>query len=63
MNQINLFKKQIQKYNWFAGSYYMRGHSMNEKPGTSDWTYDEMLTILVDVATQSTEHYLSKYGK
>ena len=41
----------------------MRGHSMNEKPGTSDWTYDEMLIILVDVATQSIEHYLSKYGK
>ena len=63
MNQINLFKKQIQKYNWFAGSYYMRGHSMKDKPGTSDWTFDEMLTILLEVATQSTEYYLSKYGK
>jgi type II restriction enzyme len=63
MNQINLYKKQIQKYNWFAGSYYMRGHSMKDKPGTSDWTFAEMLPILVDVATQSIEHYLSKYGK
>jgi type II restriction enzyme len=63
MNQINLYKKQIQKYNWFAGSYYMRGHSMNDKHGTSDWTSDEMSPILLDVATQSIEYYLSKYGK
>jgi type II restriction enzyme len=63
MNQINLYKKQIQKYNWFAGSFFMRGHSMVEKPGTSDWTFDEMSTILQNVATQSTEYYLSKYGK
>lgn len=63
MNQINLYKKQIQKYNWFAGSFFMRGHSMREKPGTSDWTFDEMSTILLNVATQSTEYYLSKYGK
>jgi hypothetical protein len=41
----------------------MRGHSMNEEPGTSDWTFDEMSTILLDVATQSIEYYLSKYGK
>ena len=63
LNQINIYKKQLQKYNWFAGSFFMRGHSMNEEPGTSDWTFDEMSTILLDVATQSIEYYLSKYGK
>jgi hypothetical protein len=36
---------------------------MNDKPGTSDWTFDEMSTILLEVATQSTNYYLSKYGK
>ena len=63
INQINLFKIKLQKYNWFAGSYFMRGHSMNELPNTSDWTFDEMYTILLDVARQSIEYYLLKYGK
>jgi type II restriction enzyme len=63
LNQINLYKKQLQKYNWSAGSFFMRGHSMNEEPRTSDWTFDEMSTILLDVTTQSIEYYLSKYGK
>lgn len=63
INQINLYKKQLQKYNWFAGSFFMRGHSMNDKPGTSDWTFNEMMTILLDVATKSIEYYLLKYGK
>lgn len=63
LNQINLYKKQLQKYNWSAGSFFMRGHSMNEEPRTSDWTFDEMSTILLDVATQSIEYYLLKYGK
>jgi type II restriction enzyme len=62
-NQINLKWKQLNDRLWSGGSYFMRGHSMNEKPGTSDWTSDEMLPILLSVATQSTEYYLSKYGK
>jgi hypothetical protein len=41
----------------------MRGHSMNEKPGTSDWTFDEMYTILIEVATRATDYYLLQYGK
>lgn len=63
MNQINLFKIQIQKYNWSAGSFFMRGHSMNDVPGTSDWTFDEMSNIGLNVAEQSIEYYLYKYGK
>lgn len=63
LNQINLYKKQLQKYNWSAGSFFMRGHSINEEPKTSDWTFDEMSTILLDITTQSIEYYLSKYGK
>lgn len=63
LNQINLYKKQIQKYNHSAGSFFMRGHSMYEEHGTSDWTSEEISTILYKVAKQSIEYYLSKYGK
>lgn len=63
MNQINLFWIKLQKYTSIGGSYFMRGHSMNEAPGTSDWTFDEMYTILIEVATRATDYYLSKYGK
>jgi type II restriction enzyme len=63
MNTINLFWKPLQKHTSIGGSYFMRGHSMNEKHGTSDWTFDEMYTILVEVATRATDYYLSKYGK
>lgn len=63
MNKINIQWKKIGNRLYTGGSYFMRGHSMHQAPGTSDWTFDEMLTILSDVATQSTEYYLSKYGK
>jgi type II restriction enzyme len=63
MNKINIEWKKIGNRLYTGGSYYMRGHSMYDAPGTSDWTFDEMLTILLNVATQSTEYYLSKYGK
>jgi len=63
MNKINLFWKKLQKHTFIGGSYYMRGHSMNQKPGTSDWTFDEMLSILLEVSTRGTDYYLSKYGK
>lgn len=63
MNQINLYKKQLQKYTWFAGSYFMRGHSKNQKSGTSDWTSEEMISILSEVAIGATEYYLKEYGK
>jgi type II restriction enzyme len=63
MNKINIEWKKIGNRLYTGGSYFMRGHSMHQAPGTSDWTFDEMLSILLDVATQSTEYYLSKYGK
>lgn len=63
MNQINLYKTQLQKYNWFAGSFFMRGHSRFEKSGTSDWTSEEMVSILTEVAIGATEYYLKEYGK
>jgi type II restriction enzyme len=63
MNTINLFWRKLQKNTSIGGSYYMRGHSMNEKPGTSDWTFDEMYTILIEVATRATDYYLLQYGK
>ena len=63
MNKINIEWRKVGKRLWTGGSFFMRGHSMTDKPGTSDWTFDEMFTILFDVATQSTEYYLKKHGK
>jgi hypothetical protein len=39
----------------------MRGHSMNENPGTSDWTYQEMYNVIYEIASLSVEYYLGKY--
>lgn len=33
---------------------------MYEKPGTSDWTYEEMYDIMYEIASKSVEYYLSK---
>lgn len=63
LNQINLFKKQLKKYVWAAGSFFMRGHSKNQKPGTSDWTFDEMYRNIMNITEQSINYYLSKYGE
>jgi type II restriction enzyme len=57
-NTINLFYKGRR-----AGSYFMRGHSMKEMPGTSDWTNEEMFEIMFTIAITSIEYYLEKYGK
>ena len=45
------------------GSYFMRGHSMNNKPGTSDWTNEEMFEQMFTIATTAINYYLKKYGK
>lgn len=63
MNKINIEWKKIGNRLYTGGSYFMRGHSMNEKPGTSDWTFEEMYSILFEVATRATDYYLLKYGK
>jgi hypothetical protein len=63
INKINIEWKKIGNRLYTGGSYFMRGHSMNEKHGTSDWTFDEMYTILVEVATRATDYYLLQYGK
>ena len=57
-NTINLFYKGRS-----AGSYFMRGHSMTEIPGTSDWTNDEMFKEMFTIAKTSVEYYLNKYGE
>jgi hypothetical protein len=53
---------KLQKNNNVGGSYFMRGHSMNEVPGTSDWTMNEMYEIMKDIAKYSIEYYINKYG-
>ena len=63
MNKINLNWVQITPKKYIGGSFFMRGHSMFEKPGTSDWTFDEMYSILSQVAIGATDYYLKKYGK
>lgn len=62
-NTINLFKKQIGKTLWVGGSYFMRGHSYKEKPGTSDWTFDEIYNINNTIAFESLKYYISNYGE
>jgi type II restriction enzyme len=62
-NTINLYWKQIQKYNYAAGSYYMRGHSIYEESGSSDWTFDEMYPLMKEISYKSLEYYLLKHGK
>lgn len=61
-NTINLFK--IYKGDLpLAGSYYMRGHSYKELPGTSDWKFDEMFLPMFEIAETSLKYYLEKYGE
>jgi len=60
INTINLFWKKISRHQYVGGSYFMRGHSMYDKPGTSDWTYQEMYDIMYRIASKSVEYYLSK---
>lgn len=63
INKINNGWTKVGNRIYTGGSFFMRGHSKNDPPGTSDWTFDEIYPILLEVATQSTEYYLSKYGK
>lgn len=60
MNQVNLYWKKITKHQSVGGSYFMRGHSMNDKPGTSDWSYQEMFDVMYEIASKSVEYYLKK---
>ncbi len=62
-NQINLEWKQLQKHTFVGGSYFMRGHSIYDEPGISDWTADEMIPIMFEIAYKATEYYLLKHGK
>lgn len=54
---------KLQKNNYVGGSYFMRGHSMNEEPGTSDWKKQEMYTIMKSIAEYSIKYYIEKYDK
>lgn len=62
-NKINLEWKQLQKHNYVGGSYFMRGHSIYDEAGTSDWLAEEMIPIMFEIASRATEYYISKYGK
>jgi hypothetical protein len=41
----------------------MRGHSMNEEPCTSDWTFEEMSAPMFTIAETALNYYVEKYGK
>jgi len=62
-NIINLKKTKISDTLWAAGSYFMRGHSYKEKPGTSDWTFNEIYEINNTIAFRTLEYYIEKYGE
>lgn len=66
---FNFIKPNVIHYNWIklqnhnsvGGSYFMRGHSMNDEPGTSDFTEEEMYEIMIKIATHSIDYYIKKY--
>lgn len=62
-NVVNIYWKQIAKKLFVGGSFFMRGHSMKELPGTSDWTFKEMSEPMLTIAETSLNYYLEKYGK
>lgn len=62
-NKINLHWVKKTKNTSAAGTYYMRGHSMKELPGTSDWTFEEMRAPMLTIAETALNYYLEKYGK
>jgi type II restriction enzyme len=62
INQINLNWVKLQKNQYFGGSYFMRGHSMNGKPYTSDWGYEEMYNVMYEIANRALNHYLQKHN-
>lgn len=62
-NKINLRKTKISDTLWGAGSYFMRGHSYRENPGTSDWGFDEIYEINNAIAFETLDYYIEKYGK
>lgn len=63
MNTLNIYWKQLKKKLFVGGSYFMRGHSMNEVPGTSDWTFEEMSVPMFTIAETALNYYVEKYGK
>jgi len=63
MNVINLNWKQINKKLFTGGSYFMRGHSMYELPGTSDWSFDEMFDVMFEIADKATQYYIDTKTK
>ena len=60
-NQINLYWVKKTENTSAAGTYYMRGHSMYEAPGTSDWTFEEMRVPMFTIAETALNHYVEKY--
>lgn len=63
INVLNIYWRQLMKKVFVGGSYYMRGHAMNQRPGTSDWTFDEMSVAMLTIAEETLKYYFDKYGK
>lgn len=59
-NEIHLEWKQIGKHLWTGGSYFIRGHSIQEETGTSDWSTEEMFEIMYEIAEKSVNYYIKK---
>ena len=62
-NVINYEWIKLQKNNNVGGSYYMRGHSMHDTPGSSDWSKQEIYDIMKSIAKYSIEYYIKNFGK
>jgi len=60
-NVIHYEWLRLQKHNSVGGSYFMRGHSMHDVPGSSDWSKQEMYEIMDKISRYSIEYYIKKY--
>jgi type II restriction enzyme len=62
-NVIHYEWMKLQKHNSVGGSYFMRGHSMKDAPGSSDWSTQEMYNITDKISRYSIDYYIKKYDK
>lgn len=62
-NMLHLDRKKLGINLTSGGSYFMRGNELHEPSGSSDWTAEEMIPIMCELAEHATKYYIKKYGE
>jgi hypothetical protein len=62
-NQINLYRVKTSECKMSGGSIFLKGHHWTELPGTSDFTYEELYNIILEITEGSLKHYLELNGE